>query len=384
MKRFFVFCMLFIILLSICSISSIAIQLQASATDDLEIQSKSAALVDFDSGTILYEKDATTHLPIASMVKIMTILLTLEEFEKGNLTEETLITTTENASSMGGSQVFIDPYVEYSAGDLLKSVIIASANDASVALAEAISGSEKTFVNKMNEKAKELNMNDTNYVNCTGLPAPMQYSCAKDSAIVLKEVSEYDLYHKYSTIWMDELIHPSGRKTELVNTNRLIRYYDGCDGGKTGYTAEAGHCLAATAKRNGTRLISVIVGGVDSKTRFSENKALFDYGFANFESKLYLSAEKPIEQKVKVIGGKQNELSVKLEKDLTCFGRKGQSAGEIVLELPEKVKAPVTEGDEIGYAHVVVNGKKVASVKVIAAQSVKKATFWDYLKNMVK
>ena len=243
---------------------------------EIDITSKSAALVDYSSGEILFEKNATEHLPIASMVKMMTILLTLEEFEKGNLSEDTMITTSENASGMGGSQVFIDPYVEYSAGDLLKSVIVASGNDASVALAEHISGSEQTFVKRMNDKAKELGMNDTNYVNCTGLPAPEQYSCAKDCAIVLKQVCGYELYHKYSTIWMDELIHPSGRKTELVNTNRLVRYYEGCEGGKTGSTNEAGCCLSASAKRGGMRLISVIIGANNSQTRFNECSKLFN------------------------------------------------------------------------------------------------------------
>ena len=159
---------------------------------------------------------------------MMTILIALEELDAGNVVLDTKITTTENASSMGGSQVFIDPYVEYSFEDLLKSVIMASANDASVALAEYFNGNENAFVNRMNKKTKELGMVDTHYANCTGLPAPEQYSSAKDTAILLKEILKYDIYHNYSTVWIDELVHPSGRKTELVNTNRLIRYYQGC------------------------------------------------------------------------------------------------------------------------------------------------------------
>lgn len=383
MKRFFAFCMLFIILLSICSISSIAIPLHASATDDLEIQSKSAALVDFDSGTILYEKDATTHLPIASMVKMMTILLTLEEFEKGNLTEETLITTTENASSMGGSQVFIDPYVEYSAGDLLKSVIIASANDASVALAEAISGSEKTFVNKMNEKAKELNMNDTNYVNCTGLPAPMQYSCAKDSAIVLKEVSEYDLYHKYSTIWMDELIHPSGRKTELVNTNRLIRYYDGCDGGKTGSTNEAGCCLCASAKRNDMRLISVVIGAPNSQTRFNECSKLFNYGFANYENKKIVNMNEVLKN-LPVNKGKKENVDLYASENFSVVSKKGESKDyQVSFDVPSKVNAPCKEGDNVGKVIVSQEGQIVKEISLILKENIEKLSLKDCFDKVV-
>ena len=351
--------------------------------ENMKLTSKSAVLMNCD-GEVLFEHNKDERRPIASMVKIMTLLLCFENIDANKISIEDEVVASERAASMGGSQAFLDAGASYKVENLIKSVIIASANDSCVALAETISGSVEGFVEQMNKKAADLGMTNTVFTNCTGLPMAGQFSTANDVGIMFSQLIKHKKYFEYANIWMDDFLHPSGRVTGLTNTNKLIRQYNGCDGGKTGYTAEAGHCLAATAQRNGTRLISVIVGGVDSKTRFSENKALFDYGFANFESKLYLSAEKPIEQKVKVIGGKQNELSVKLEKDLTCFGRKGQSAGEIVLELPEKVKAPVTEGDEIGYAHVVVNGKKVASVKVIAAQSVKKATFWDYLKNMVK
>ena len=351
--------------------------------ENMKLTSKSAVLMNCD-GEVLFEHNKDERRPIASMVKIMTLLLCFENIDANKISIEDEVVASERASSMGGSQAFLDAGASYKVENLIKSVIIASANDSCVALAETISGSVEGFVEQMNKKAADLGMTNTVFTNCTGLPMAGQFSTANDVGIMFSQLIKHKKYFEYANIWMDDFLHPSGRVTGLANTNKLIRQYNGCDGGKTGYTAEAGHCLAATAQRNGTRLISVIVGGVDSKTRFSENKALFDYGFANFESKLYLSAEKPIEQKVKVMGGKQNELSVKLEKDLTCFGRKGQSADEIVLELPEKVKAPVTEGDEIGYAHVVVNGKKVASVKVIAAQSVKKATFWDYLKNMVK
>ena len=187
------------------------------ASNDIDITSKSAILMEFDSGEVLYAKDECKHLPIASMVKMMTILLSLEELQEGNVSLDTKITTTENASSMGGSQVFLDPYVDYTFEDLLKSVIMASANDASVALAEYFNGNEKAFTNRMNKRAKELGMIDTHYVNCTGLPAPEQYSSAKDTAIILKEILKHDIYHKYSTVWMDELVHPSGRKTELAS-----------------------------------------------------------------------------------------------------------------------------------------------------------------------
>lgn len=374
MKRFIAFSIMLCILATICCAS---MQIVSYADSSVDITSKSACLVDFDSGDVLYEKDATTHLPVASMVKMMTILLTLEEYEKGNLSDETMISTTENASSMGGSQVFIDPYVEYTAKDMLKSVIMASANDASVALAEHISGSEENFVVKMNERAKELGMNDTNYVNCTGLPAPEQYSCAKDSACVLKEVAKFDKYHEFSTIWMDELVHPSGRKTELVNTNRLVRYYEGCDGGKTGSTNEAGCCLTATAKRNNMRLISVVIGAKNSQTRFNECSKLFNYGFANFESRKILDCQKAIE--ILPVGkGKIDEVEIFSAEDFAVTTRKGQESDiEVTYSLPEKVSAPTKSGQVIGKAILSKDGNLIKEIDVIVKTDIDKLSFKD-------
>ena len=359
MKRFFLFSLILCLLVTSLAFS---MPMVARAESDVDITSKSACLVDYASGSMLYGHNPKEHLPIASMVKMMTILLTLDEFDKGSLTEETMITTSENASGMGGSQVFIDPYVEYSAGDLLKSVIMASANDASVALAEHISGSEKAFVNKMNQKAKELGMNDTYYVNCTGLPAPEQYSCAIDCAVVLKEVAEHELYHKYSTIWMDELVHPSGRKTELVNTNRLIRYYDGCDGGKTGSTNEAGCCLSASAVRNNMRLISVVIGAKNSQTRFNECTKLFNYGFANYESKKIVDSTLPA-LSLKVNKGKVDNADIYANEDYAVVVKKGDAHNyEVTYDSPNKISAPTREGDIVGKAIISKEGSVVKEI----------------------
>lgn len=359
MKRFFLFSLILCLLATSLAFS---MPMVARAESDVDITSKSACLVDYASGSMLYGHNPKEHLPIASMVKMMTILLTLDEFDKGSLTEETMITTSENASGMGGSQVFIDPYVEYSAGDLLKSVIMASANDASVALAEHISGSEKAFVNKMNQKAKELGMNDTYYVNCTGLPAPEQYSCAIDCAVVLKEVAEHELYHKYSTIWMDELVHPSGRKTELVNTNRLIRYYDGCDGGKTGSTNEAGCCLSASAVRNNMRLISVVIGAKNSQTRFNECTKLFNYGFANYESKKIVDSTLPA-MSLKVNKGKVDSADIYANEDYAVVVKKGDAHNyEVTYDSPNKISAPTREGDIVGKAIISKEGSVVKEI----------------------
>ena len=367
------------ILATICCTS---MQNIAFADNAVDLTSKSACLIDFDSGEVLFEKNANAHLPVASMVKMMTILLTLEEYQKGNLTDETMISTTEHASSMGGSQVFIDPYVEYSAKDMLKSVIMASANDASVALAEHISGSEENFVAKMNERAKALGMNDTNYVNCTGLPAPMQYSSAKDCGIVLKEVAKFDKYHEFSTIWMDELVHPSGRKTELVNTNRLVRYYEGCDGGKTGSTNEAGCCLSATAKRNNMRLISVVIGAKNSQTRFNECSKLFNYGFANFESKKILDSQKVLEV-LPVNKGKLEQVEIYSAEDFAITTRKGQEGNiDVQYALPNKVDAPTKSGQVIGKITLSKDGNLIKEIDVVVKADIEKLSFRDCLEKL--
>lgn len=380
MKRFITFCiMLCVLATTFCARMPIL-----SYADEIDLTSKSACLVDYESGEILYEKNSEEHLPIASMVKMMTILLTLEELDNQSLTLDTMITTTENASSMGGSQVFIDPYVEYSCEDLLKSVIISSANDASVALAEHISGSEKSFVNRMNEKAKELGMDNTNYSNCTGLPAPEQYSCAKDCAIVLKEVSEHEIYHKFSTIWMDELTHPSGRVTGLVNTNRLIKYYDGCDGGKTGSTNEAGCCLSASAKRNNMRLISVIIGASNSQTRFNECSKLFNYGFANYENKTILDMTTPI-LNLPVNKGKMDNVDIYASENFSVVNKKGAKAEfDVVYENPKTIKAPTKNGDIIGKAIISKDGQVVKEIKLIVKNDIEKLSLKDCIGRVIE
>lgn len=356
----------------------------AQASSEIELSSKSVCLVDYDSGDVLFEKDADRHLPVASMVKMMTILLTLEEIEKGNLTEETMITTSENASGMGGSQVFIDPYVEYSAGQLLKSVIIASANDASVALAEHICGSEKAFVSKMNERAVELNMNNTHYTNCTGLPSAEQYSCAKDSATILKQVAKYDLYHKYSTVWTDEIVHPSGRKTEIVNTNRLVRYYQGCDSGKTGSTNEAGCCLSASALRGDMRLISVVVGAPNSQTRFNECSKLFNYGFSNFETKKVVDCEKSLLD-VNVLKGKKEKVSLFPLESFSRTVRRGQ-AGEfdVQVDCNKHIKAPVKKGEKLGNVLISKDGAVIKEIPLVCKDEIAGLSYKDCLDKVAK
>lgn len=358
--------------------------LRACASNALDLSSKSAFLMEFDSGQALFAKDETKRLPVASMVKMMTILIALEELDAGNVALETKITTTENASSMGGSQVFIDPFVEYSFEDLLKSVIMASANDSSVALAEYFNGNEKAFTNRMNKRAAALGMKDTHYSNCTGLPAPEQYSTAKDTAILLKEILKHEIYHKYSTIWMDKLVHPSGRETELVNTNRLVRYYQGCDGGKTGSTNEAGCCLGASAKRGDMRLISVIVGAESSKTRFNESALLFNYGFGNFESKHIVDCEKVLGE-IAVSKGKTDSVKAYPKESFTAVVKKGEQTGyDTKVEMKKCTSAPIKKGDEVGRVVVTKDGNVLKSIPIISGDDAKALSWFETAHKIVE
>ena len=384
MKKFstsFTLCILAFALL-FCGVQGAFVK-TAYASKDIDISSKSAILMEFDSGDVLFSKDDTKHLPVASMVKMMTILIALEELELENVALDTKITTTENASSMGGSQVFLDPYEEYSFEDLLKSVIMASANDASVALAEYFNGNEKAFVNRMNKRAKDLGMNDTHYANCTGLPAPEQYSSAKDTALLLKEILKHEVYHNYSTIWMDKLVHPSGRETELVNTNRLIRYYQGCDGGKTGSTNEAGCCLGASAKRGDMRLISVVVGAENSKTRFNESATLFNYGFSNFESQKLVDSSVAISN-LPVSKGKVDSVDVFAKESFAAVVKKGDKLGyETCVTVDSSVKAPAKKGDVVGEVVVTKNGNIIKKIPIVIGEDLKHLSLFETAQKIV-
>ncbi len=352
--------------------------------DVLKNDAKASLLVDYESNTVLYENNSNARFPIASMVKLMTILLTYEAIDNGSLTLDTMITTSENASGMGGSQVFIDPYVEYRAEDLLKSVVMASANDASVALAEYISGSEGEFVNLMNKRAQELGMKNTLYANCTGLPAPEQYSSAYDCFIVLKEIMKYDHYHKLSCIWMDKLVHPSGRETELVNTNKLIRYYKGCDSGKTGSTSEAGYCLTASAKRDDFRLVAVVIGSKNGQQRFTDVSSLFNYGFANFENKLILDSSVPVLTGVEVKMSKQKTIDVYAKDSFYGLSKKGsKDEYEFKQELID-IKAPKKAGEKVGTLLVTKEGQVVKEIDLVLGSDIEKLTYFDSIKRIAE
>lgn len=375
-------------LISICCVLCVCIVTTGGigskfAYADTPASAKSSILIDYNSGLVLEENNADEKLPIASMVKMMTLLLTFEEIDKGNLELSTKITTTENASGMGGSQVFIDPYVTYSAEQLIKSVIMASANDASVALAEHISGSEDVFVKSMNSRAKELGMTNTLYANCTGLPAPEQYSSARDVSTLMKELLKHKIYFNYSSIWMDELVHPSGRKTELVNTNKLTRYYKGCDAGKTGSTSEAGYCLCASAIRDDMRLISVVIGAKNGQARFNETASLFNYGFANFENRCVVDTENPVGL-AQVKRSKTTEVNYYPEENFFALVKKGDTDGYTTeIELANSVSAPLKAGDTIGKLLVLKNGNVEKEINLIVKEDIKKLSYKESLNKII-
>ena len=367
-----------------CALSSFRIDFASAESADLSVDAKSAILIDYDSGEVLFEQNPDEKVQVASIVKLMTILLTFEEIEAGNLSLDEMLTTTENASSMGGSQVFIDPFVDYSVEDMLKSVIVASANDASVALAEKISGTEEAFVKKMNQRAKELGLDDTVYVNASGLPEPGQYSTARDVAKLTKEVLKIKDYFNYSTIWMDKLTHPSGRETEVVNTNKLIRYFKGCDGGKTGSTDEAGYCLTATAERGGMRLIAVVLGAKDATLRFNETSKLLTYGFANFENKQIISSGESLIE-AEILRSKVKTVPVYAAEDFYVVSRKGDGAQyAVTVEIDEKICAPLASGEKVGTVSISKDGVIIKTIDAIVGTDIPAITYGESLKEIIK
>lgn len=353
----------------------------AARAEGFSVKGAAAYLVDSDSGTVMYAKNENDRRPIASMVKIMTALLTLEAVERGELSLDEKVFVSENASGMGGSQVFLDANTEHPASQLLKAVIVCSANDACVALAERIAGSVEGFVADMNARAAELGMADTHFANCTGLPAADGFSTAKDVSVMFRELIRHPAYFEYSRIWLEDYVHPDGRTTSMTNTNKLVRFYNGCDGGKTGFTAEAKFCLAATAVRNGMRPVAVVLGGESSKERFAAVSAMLDHAFGAFEKKTVIAAGDLLDGTVKVGMGKKRTLTLTVAEDVALFAARGEEKSyDVRLQLPDKVKAPVAAGDVVGRGVLVVDGAEAAAFDVVAAESVAKANIFDLLR----
>ena len=369
-------------LFSVCAAVS-AVFVPTARAEGFSAEGRSAYLVDTATFTPLYAKNENERLPIASMVKIMTVLLTLEAVDRGELSLDEKVPVSENAASMGGSQVFLDAGTEHRAGDLLKSVIVASANDSCVALAERVSGSVEGFVSDMNARAAELGMKDTRFANCTGLPAAESFSTAHDVALMFREVIRHPVYFEGAGVWLEDYVHPDGRTTVMTNTNKLVKFYNGCDGGKTGFTSEAKFCLAATAARDGMRVIAVVAGADSSKSRFNAVSSMFNHAFGSFKAEKLLGAGELAAQRVKVAGGKERSVGVTVSEDIVRLApRSDKAAAELRLELPDKVKAPVRKGDVVGKGYVVVDGTAVREFDLVAAEDVARASIWDLFRRI--
>lgn len=338
----------------------------------MTLTAPSAILMEAETGTVIFEKNADEQRPVASVTKLMTLLLLFERLDTGAITLEDQVTVSPNAAGQTGSQALIDAHAVYPLKDLLKSTIIASGNDSAVALAEYVAGTEESFVSLMNERAAEMGLNATHYVNCTGLPAEGQHTSARDVAAISREMVKHPGYFTYSSTWLDTLTHPSGRTTDLTNTNRLVRFYKDCDGFKTGSTNEAKYCISATAQRNGMRLIAVVLGVPNSQTRFDEARAMMDYGFATY-------ARTQVAQKGDLTGvslpvrmGARDSVDVALGSGLSMLLRAGQG-GKLSFEtdLPDSVAAPIRAGDALGTVRVLLNGQVIAELPAVAAQDVR-------------
>ncbi len=369
-------------LFCVCAAVS-AVFVPTARAEGFSAEGRSAYLVDAATFTPLYAKNENERLPIASMVKIMTVLLTLEAVDRGELSLDEKVPVSENAASMGGSQVFLDAGTEHRAGDLLKSVIVASANDSCVALAERVSGSVEGFVSDMNARAAELGMKDTRFANCTGLPAAESFSTAHDVALMFREVIRHPVYFEDAGVWLEDYVHPDGRTTVMTNTNKLVKFYNGCDGGKTGFTSEAKFCLAATAERDGMRVIAVVAGADSSKSRFNAVSSMFNHAFGSFKAEKLLGAGELAAQRVKVAGGKERSVGVTVNEDIVRLApRSDKAAAELRLELPDKVKAPVRKGDVVGKGYLVVDGTAVREFDLVAAEDVARASIWDLFRRI--
>ncbi len=355
---------------------------------NLAQSSKSAVLLEASTGQIIFEKNSHEKLHPASMTKMMSMLLIIEAIERGQIKWDEMVTVSANASGMGGSQILLETGEKMSVKDLFKGVAIASGNDAVVALAEKIAGTEEVFVDMMNKRAQEMGLQDTNFKNSHGLDAANHYSSAYDMAMIAKELVKHEEVLNYTKIYEDYLRVNTENKVWLVNTNKLVRFYDGVDGLKTGFTNEAGYCLTATAKKSNMRVIAVVMGEPDSKTRNAEISSMLDYMFAQYEIEKLLSKQSVI-GKIKVDKSKDKYVELIPMEDVTVLqpkiGEKKNATYEVIVN---EIKAPVKVGDIVGELIIKENNEKTRKINITVKKDVKKANFielyWQYLKDILK
>lgn len=375
-----IFLTLFIMLSLSVSVFSKSVEVNEIKNPTLDFNIKSAVLIEARTGTVLYSHNKDIMLPPASVTKIMTLLLVFEAIENGNLNYTDELVVSENASSMGGSQVFLEPGEKMCVEDLLKCVIIASANDAALTLAEHVGGSEEIFVSMMNEKANILGMKNTHFENVTGLDDEVvnHLTTAYDIALMSRELIKHKKVSEYATIWMDTI---RNGEFGLTNTNRLVRFYRGITGLKTGSTSKAGFCVSATAKREGMELIAVIMGAESSEIRNACATKLLDYGFANYS--LYNDAESEYGF-LNVLGGTKREVKIKYDEFSTLVLKSKNKLVKKEIELLENVSAPVKEGDIIGKIKYILNDEIIGENNIYCKENVNKITFWEYYFEMLK
>lgn len=365
--------------------SFLCFNLNVLAEEDFAPTAKSAILVDNLSGKVLYEKNADEKLAPASMTKLASMLIVMEAIDNGNLKFEDKVTISEEAANMGGSQVFLQAGEVYTVQDLLKSVAIASGNDAVVALAEKVGGSVGGFVDMINKRLKELGATNTNFVNPHGLDAEGHYSTAKDMSIIARELLKHEKILEFTSIYEEYLEKNDGSRIWLVNTNRLVRFYDGVDGLKTGFTTTAGYCLTATAKKDNFRLISVVMGEDTTENRSSDTVKLLNYGFNTFKINI-IKTKGTILGKVRIEQGKEESVNITLLSDATELLKNTDPISEYKFNVKVKtIKAPAKNGDIVGTAEIIdQDGNIVDEVDVTVEKEIKKANILDYLLKNLK
>lgn len=357
-------------------------------TDPLTLESKSAVLMDGATGTVLYEKNSHEAMPPASVTKVMTLLLIYEAEEAGQFKWEDSVQVSEYAAGMGGSQVFLEPGETQTAADMTKCIAIASANDAAVAMAEFVGGSEEAFVERMNKKAEELGMKDTHFVNACGLDVDGHETSAYDIALMSRELmTRFPEIQEYTTTWQDTIIHKT-RKGEsefgLTNTNKLIKWYEGATGLKTGSTGKALYCLSGTAERNGLHLIGVVMAAPDFKVRFQETMKLLDYGFANYTAQKGLPAGQEMAE-IPVTKGMADRVPAVVKEEISMLLKKDMSSDwETQTEVLPSMDAPVAAGEKVGELVYLINGEEVGRTDLVTAEAVEKANINTMLQRMLK
>ncbi|MBV7507204.1 D-alanyl-D-alanine carboxypeptidase [Bacillus sp. sid0103] len=379
MKRFVSLIVTIFLLTSLLGTSAFAAEEKKNA--DIVNNVKSAILIERDTGKVLYEKNSNEELPPASMTKIMTMLLIMEAIDQGKLKWNEKIRASEYAASMGGSQIFLEPGEEMTTKEMLRGIAIGSGNDASVAMAERIAGSEEAFVDMMNTKVKELGLKHTFFKNTTGLPVSGHFSTANDMAIMAKELLKYEDITKFTGLYEAYLRENTDKKFWLVNTNKLVRFYPGVDGLKTGFTAEAKYCLTATAQKNGMRVIAVVFGAPTSKERNAQVTKMLNFAFNQYQTHPMYKREQTI-AKARVSKGQVKSIEAVTSEPISLLTKKGEKTEDVKqkITIKKNLKAPINKGDKIGSLKLIKDGKVFVESPLLASEDVKEAGWWTLYK----